>query len=141
MMNKILIDSDAILDFFFNREPFAEHVAGVLPLCEKKEIAGYVTPVIVSNVYYLLRQTAPQEDVIKKLTLLISIVEVSHIDKNTILQALTSEFRDFEDALQHFSAVSNGLIDVIVTRNLKDYKHSTLLVMTPENYLKTRLVG
>ncbi len=64
-MNNILIDSDVILDFFFDREPFSENAAQVFSLCESNQIKGFVTPVICSNTYYLLRQTARHEKVIK----------------------------------------------------------------------------
>ena len=66
-MKNILIDTDVILDFFLDREPFSENAAKILSLCEKKEIIGFVTPVIVSNVYYLLSQKGKQEKVIEKL--------------------------------------------------------------------------
>jgi len=62
-------------------------------------------------------------------------------DKETIKQALTSPFRDFEDALQNFSAEKNGGIDVIITRNTKDYKNSAIGVMTPDNYLKVLIAS
>ena len=58
-------------------------------------------------------------------------------DKNEIKQALNSNFRDFEDALQNYSAVLNGEVDLIITRNIKDFKNSELGVMTPESYIKT----
>lgn len=97
---RILIDTDVILDFFFDREPFSENAAKILSLCEKKIIIGYVTPVIISNVYYLLSQKGKQEKVIDKLKMLVSILEVLVIVKNSMLVALNSEFKDFEDALQ-----------------------------------------
>lgn len=135
-MKRILIDTDVILDLFFDREPFSENAAKVLSLCEKKAIIGFVTPVIISNVYYLLSQKAKQEKVIEKLKILLSILEVLVIDKNTIIVALNSEFKDFEDALQNYSAELNGEIDMIITRNTKDYKKSKLGIMNPENFLK-----
>lgn len=135
-MKHILIDTDVILDFFFDREPFSENAAKILSLCEKKDIIGFVTPVIVSNVYYLLSQKAKQEKVIQKLKILMSILEVLVIDKNTITVALNSEFKDFEDAMQNYSAELNGEIDMIITRNTKDYKKSKLGIMNPENFLK-----
>ncbi|WP_234109152.1 PIN domain-containing protein [Chryseobacterium sp. R2A-55] len=137
-MAKILIDTDVILDFFFDREPFSENAAKILSLCESKEIIGFVTPVIISNVYYLLRQTAKHEKVIEKLRMLVSITEILAINKDSILQALNSEFKDFEDALQNYSAELNKEIDIIITRNTKDYKNSSLGVMTPDHYLIMR---
>ncbi|MEA5429478.1 PIN domain-containing protein [Arcicella lustrica] len=137
-MTRILIDTDIILDFFFDREPFSENAAKILSLCESKQIKGFITPVIISNVYYLLRKTASHEKVIGKLSVLISIMEILIIDRKAIIMALKSEFKDFEDALQNYSAELNTEIDIIITRNTKDYKHSSLSVMTPENYLKSK---
>lgn len=135
-MTRILIDTDVILDFFFDREPFAENAAKILSLCESKEIKGFITPVIISNVYYLLRQTAKHEKVIEKLKMLVSITEILVIDRDAILHALNSNFKDFEDALQNYSAELDKEIDLILTRNTKDFKNSSLSVMTPDNYMK-----
>lgn len=136
-MKNILIDTDVILDFFLDREPFSENAAKILSLCEKKKITGFVTPVIVSNVYYLLSQKGKQEKVIEKLKILFSLLEILIIDKNSIMVALNSDFKDFEDALQNYAAVLNGEIDIIVTRNTKDYKKSELGIMNPEDFLKS----
>lgn len=135
-MDKILIDTDVILDFFFEREPFAENASKILSLCEKGIVKGFVTPVMISNVYYLLRKTAKHEKIIESLKSLLNIIDIALINKETILNALNSDFKDFEDALQNFSAQNQTEISVIVTRNIKDYKTSTLSVMTPESYLK-----
>lgn len=137
-MTRILIDTDVILDFFFDREPFAENAAKILSLCESKEIKGFLTPVIISNVYYLLRQTATHEKVIEKLKMLVSITEIIVIDSDVIVQALNSPFKDFEDALQNYSAELDKEIDLILTRNTKDFKNSSLAVMTPDNYMKIK---
>lgn len=137
-MTRILIDTDVILDFFFDRQPFSENAARILSLCESKEINGFVTPVIISNVYYLLRQTATHEKVIEKLKLLVAITEIVVMDKEVIIHALNSDFKDFEDALQNYSAELHKEIDLIVTRNTKDFKNSSLAVMTPDNYIKIK---
>ena len=136
-MKNILIDTDVILDFFLDREPFSENAAKILSLCEKKEIIGFVTPVIVTHVYYLLSQKGKQEKVIEKLKILLSLLEILIIDKNSIMVALNSDFKDFEDALQNYAAELNGKIDIIVTRNTKDYKKSELGIMNPEDFLKS----
>ncbi|HEX2968284.1 MAG TPA: PIN domain-containing protein, partial [Bacteroidales bacterium] len=56
--------------------------------------------------------------------------------EETIKDALQSEFPDFEDSIQYFSALDSKRIDVIITRNIKDYKKSDIPVMTPGDYLK-----
>ena len=140
-MDKILIDTDVILDFFFDRQPFSEFATTIISWSEKKKIEGFITPVICSNVYYLLRQTAKHEKVIEKLTQLLTIVDVVQMDRQVIKSALTSDFNDFEDALQNFAAIQQGDINVILTRNIKDFKKSKIGVMTPEDYLNTKMVN
>ena len=134
-MKKILVDTDVILDLFFDRKPFSENSTIILNLCENKIIEGYVTPVIISNIYYLLRRNAKHEKVIEKLKLLLTILNVLKMDKSTIEKALNSDFKDFEDALQNFSAVNFGEIEAIITRNIKDYKRSEIGVLTPESFV------
>ncbi|MBN1650329.1 MAG: PIN domain-containing protein [Bacteroidales bacterium] len=135
-MKRILIDTDVILDFFFDRQPFSKDAALLLSLCENKQIEGYITPVIISNTCYLLRRIAKHEKVIEKLKLLVKITSVLDMNSQVVENALHSNFLDFEDALQNFSAQNKGTIDVIITRNVKDYKKSELGVFTPHNYLK-----
>ena len=137
-MKRVLIDTEVILDFFFDRQPFSENAAKVFSLCETQEIKGFVTPVIISNVYYLLRQSAKHEKVIEKLKLLLSITDMLVINKAVILQALNSDFKDFEDALQNYAAETDTKIDLILTRNLKDFRNSNLAVMTPECFIKAQ---
>ena len=136
-MDKVLIDTDVILDFFFDRKPFSEYSFQVIGLCESNKIKGFVTPVIYSNVYYLLRRTARHDKVIEKLKQLLMITDVLLMDKEVVLNALNSGFKDFEDSLQNFAAMKNGEIDAILTRNLKDFSKSEIGVLTPESYIKS----
>lgn len=55
-----------------------------------------------------------------------------------ILKAMNSKFIDFEDALQNYACESNGNIDLILTRNTKDYKKGEISVMPPEQYYKMK---
>jgi len=136
-MRNILIDTDVVLDFFFDRKPFSDHAAIILSLCEASRINGFITPVICSNVYYLLRKNSRHEKVIEKLSQLLTFIGVLQMDKEIIVEALNSKFKDFEDALQNFSATKAGNIDAIVTRNVKDFTKSKIGVFTPDNFIKT----
>ena len=91
---------------------------------------------IISNVYYLLRKTAKHDIIVEKIKQLLNIIDIVKMDKKAVLQALNSDFKDFEDALQNFSAIDNGQIKIILTRNIKDFKKSELAILTPETYLK-----
>ena len=137
-MDKVLIDTDVILDFFFDRQPFAEFAAEIFLLCENNVIKGYTTPVIISNVYYILKRTAKHKIIIEKLKQLLNIIDIVEMNKEVVIEALNSRFKDFEDALQHFAALNNGTIQIILTRNIKDFQNSTLAIITPEMYLKNK---
>lgn len=134
-MDKMLIDTDVLLDFFFDRKPFADSATEILNRCARKEIQGFTTPVIVSNVYYLLSKSAKHELIVEKLRQLLTIIGVVDMNRNVVLNALNSKFKDFEDALQNYAAVEHTEISMIVTRNIKDYKKSELAVVTPEMYV------
>lgn len=136
-MKNVLIDTDVILDFFFDRKPFSDDATIILSLCESKNIRGFITPVICSNLYYLLRRTARHEKVIEKLSQLVSIVDILQMDKEVVIASLNSKFKDFEDALQHYSALRSGEVDVIITRNVKDFVKSNIGVLTPDSFLKS----
>ncbi len=132
-----MIDTDVILDFFFDRKPYADDSTIILSLCEHGRITGFITPVIISNTYYLLRRTAKHEKVIEKIKQLLTITHVLKMDRFVIEKALNSGFKDFEDALQNYAAMNYGEIEVIVTRNVKDYKKSEIGVLTPETFVKS----
>ena len=125
-MEKVLLDTDVILDFFFDRKPFSDDSAKILSLCENSKITAFVTSIMLNNIYYLLRKTATHEKVIENLKMLLQIIDVIITDKKTVEVALNSEFKDFEDALQNFSAQNTNDIKIIITRNIKDYKTSKL---------------
>lgn len=134
-MNKAFIDTDVILDFMIAREPFAMDAARIFSLSEKKEISICTTALVFSNAYYILRKLGTHKKVIEKLTQLSRLVEIISLSKIAVMQALESEFNDFEDALQHYAALSEK-VRIIITRNTKEYKYSELAVLTPDQYLK-----
>jgi hypothetical protein len=43
-----------------------------------------------------------------------------------------------DNSFENYSAELEKEIDLIITRNLKDFKHSQLAVMTPDNYMKIK---
>jgi len=138
-MTSILIDADVLLDFLYEREPFCNDSAEILNLCDLNQVSGWLTPVILSNVYYMLRKSYSHNEVVVKLRELLKILNVLSMNKDTVSLALNSEFTDFEDALQNYAAELNGEINCVITRNIKDYKNSSLEVLTPNDFLSKYL--
>ena len=136
-MNKIFIDTDINLDFMIAREPFAVDAARIFSLSEQNKINLCTTGLVFSNAYYILRKLAPHKKVIEKLTQLTKFIGIIGLSETAVINALSSDFNDFEDALQHYAALSEK-VTIIITRNIKDYKNSELAVLTPDQYLKSR---
>lgn len=133
-MNKIFVDTDVILDLLAQRIPFFHFSAVLFTFAEMKKIELYTTPLIFANTFYVLRKNlgnAEAKNALRKLRILLHIVDSS---ESIIDKALNSSFSDFEDAIQYYTALQNG-ISVILTRNLKDYKNASIMVQTPEEYL------
>lgn len=63
------------------------------------------------------------------------LVNVAPLDDKVLELASVSDFKDFEDAIQYHTALENGM-DIIITRNKKDFKNSKLPIMTAKEYLK-----
>ncbi|HEC42285.1 MAG TPA: PIN domain-containing protein [Bacteroides sp.] len=136
-MTNIFIDTDVIIDFLKDRKPFSDDSTKMFNLIGQNKINGCVSSLCFSNLYYLLSKSAPHKRVIFDLNDLSQRLEILNVDKNIVKSALASDFKDFEDAIQYFTAREHGKINIIITRNIKDYKNSSLPVMTPETFLKT----
>lgn len=134
-MDKLFIDTDVVLDFLTGREPFAMDAARLFLLSERKKVHICTSGLVFSNAYYILRKLASHSKVIDKLKQLTRFLDVINLSKAAVMSALDSHFSDFEGALQ-YQAVIQEQVKTIITRNIKDYKHSELAVMTAEQYLK-----
>ena len=136
-MTDLFIDTDVIIDFLIDRKPFSRESAIIFTLIEQKKLRGYASSLTFSNLYYVIRKFESHNKVISKLDSLSKMVSILKVEEQTIKNALQSGFPDFEDSIQYFCAIDNKKVDVIITRNTKDYKNSNIPVMTPGDFLKT----
>jgi len=136
-MGNVFIDTDVIVDFLTDRKPFSLESAKIFSLIDQKKIKGCVSSLSFSNLYYVLRKFGTHKKVINSLQELSEMVDILKVDSEIIKSALTSDFKDFEDSIQYFTTQEQKKVDYIITRNIKDYKDSSLPVMTPETFLVT----
>ncbi len=122
--------------FNLKRVPFVIHSSQIFNCAKFKKLKGYLTSLALANVYYVLRKEYSKERIIEEFIKLTSIIEIETTNKKIVQKALLSDFSDFEDALQNYSAENNSLITHIVTRNVKDYKNSKLVVLSPKEFLE-----
>ena len=136
MNKRLFIDADIFLDLLCKREPFYPFAAEIFTQGDSGKLALFTTPVVLANVFYVLRKAvgAPKARAyLRKLRILVGVLPV---DEKIIDLALNSDFADFEDAVQYFAAREHH-IATLLTRNVRDYKVRDLLVQTPEEYLKS----
>ena len=132
----IFIDSDILLDVFLNRFPHYESSADVLMLSENSYYTCCTSVHALLNVHYIAKKSFGEKKAraaIKSLTEKLLIVTE---DINIVENAIESDISDFEDAVQYYAAIS-AKADVIITRNIKDYKQSSIPVLTAEQFLRT----
>lgn len=136
-MTNLFIDTDVIIDFLVDRKPYSREAAIIFTLIDQKKLKGYASSLTFSNLYYVLLKIEPYKKVLAKLDSLSKMLTILNVGEHNIKDAIESGFPDFEDSIQYFCALDNKKIEVIITRNAKDYKNSTLSVMTPGDFLKS----
>lgn len=134
-MHRVFIDSDIILDVLAQREEFYTHAAKLFTLLDQGEVVGFTSPIVFANLHYILRKMKSKEYALQSLTKLKSLISILPVDARIIDLALVSNFNDFEDAIQYYTAKSCE-INFIITRNKKHYKPGKISVCTAEEYLK-----
>ncbi len=138
MVYKIFIDSDVVIDFFTDREPHVNPASELFELNERGQVKLYISAVSINNIYYIVRKFLGNKKTFEVIETLTEIMEIVGTTKKEIIQALRNKFTDYEDSIQYSSALTIKDLDLIITRNIKDYKNSSLAVMTPLNFLKMR---
>jgi len=136
MAAKIFIDSDVVIDFFTDREPFANPASEIFELNEQNKIKLYLSATSINNIYYIVRKYLKHKSTLKVIEELTEMTEIVGTTKKEIVQALRNDFKDFEDSIQYSTALTIEGVEAILTRNVKDYTKSEIAVFTPENYLK-----
>ncbi|WP_113661571.1 type II toxin-antitoxin system VapC family toxin [Pedobacter nanyangensis] len=134
-MDRIFVDTNIVIDLLAKREKFYEAAQELFSKSDSKEIELYISALTIANTHYLLANTYKADDVRKILIKFKLLVKVLPIDDKILELALASDFKDFEDAVQYHTALENN-IDIILTRNKKDFKNAVLPILTAKEYLE-----
>ena len=136
-MRKLFIDTNIVIDLLAEREPFYEDAAKLFSLADKNQIELSVSALTFANTNYLLQKSnsAPTaKEILRKFKILTVVLSID--DKTIDLALNDSGFVDFEDAIQYYSAIENSQ-EIIITRNLRDFRTSKIPVMTASEFIKT----
>jgi predicted nucleic acid-binding protein len=134
-MKKLFIDTNVLIDFLDKRNPFFYEIAKISSLAEDNQVRLVASSISFVNTFYVLRKKTENNRVIESLKKFRVICDVSSVDELVIDESLFSNFTDFEDAVQYYSAIQ-AKCDILITRNEKDFKNSEIPVMSPNKFLE-----
>lgn len=135
-MKKVFLDTNVCLDVILNREPFAVDAERIFEMGKQREIKLFVSAVSFTTIFYILKRLYRTKQALIDLKEFRKFVTITNVNTIVIDLALQSEFHDFEDAVQYFSAKESD-INLIITRNTKDFEGTSIKVLTPKQFLKT----
>jgi predicted nucleic acid-binding protein len=136
-MKRIFIDTNIVLDLLSRREPFFEEAAELFSLADRKIVSLTISSLSIAHTSYTLLRQMNSKDTKTVLRKLRIIIDILPLDDKIIGLALNDEsFSDFEDGLQYYTAIEANQ-EIIITRNLKDFKNSKLPILTAKQFLKS----
>ena len=136
-MMRLFLDTNIVVDLLEGREPFCYDAAQLFIMAHDKKVELLVSPMTFSTASFLLRKHGPK-GVHNLLSNLRQLVSVTISDERTVDDSIASQFKDFEDAMQYYTAL-NAKAEIIITRNGKDFTASNLPVMTATEYIANRI--
>ncbi len=137
-MKQILLDTNIVLDLLARRMPFYNDAAELFSLADKKTIRLSLSSLSLANIHYVLKKLKPEQEARNIIRNFKILVQVLSFDNKIVDLAVNSNFKDFEDAIQYFTAIENDQ-ELIVTRNMSGYRESKIPVMTAREFIKSFL--
>jgi predicted nucleic acid-binding protein len=135
MNKKVFVDTDVVLDLLTKREPFYNSASKVFSLAADKKIELFISPVLISNLFYILRKMVGREEAINAIRKLRILVSVVKIDEEIVDMVLSSKFKDIEDGFQYYGALQDK-IGILITRNIKDFTGKEISIMNCEEFIE-----
>jgi predicted nucleic acid-binding protein len=136
MKDKLFLDTNLVMDLLGERDPFYDAIAKIVSLADQGHIRLMVSALSFATVYFLLSRFEDASRAKEKIRKFKVLVDTAEVNDRILNKGLASDFKDFEDALQYYCAMETAC-DVLITRNVKDFKSSTLPVLTPTEYLSS----
>jgi predicted nucleic acid-binding protein len=135
MNKKVFVDTDIVIDLLTKREPFYQSSAKVFSLAADKKIDLFISPVLISNLFYILRKILGREEAINAIRKLRILVGIVTIDEEIVDLVLSSKFKDIEDGFQYYGALQEK-IGILLTRNTKDFVGKEISIMNCEEFIE-----
>ena len=132
---KLFIDTNVVIDVLAQRHGFYDASAAILTMLEKDEAEGFISAISFNNIHYILRKQSGKTKADNAIRMLLSAFNIVTLDEKILTRTIESNFNDFEDGIQFFSAMRSNA-DYLISRNVKDFPHDDIPVLTPEEFLQ-----
>ena len=132
-MRKIFIDTNILLDVILHRADFYQQAAAIWADCESRKVQGYVSAISLNNMHYIMRKMVAPYVALEYVRLVLNVFSIVPLDESILRLAVDLPQKDFEDAIQTFSAVQIKA-DCIVTRDKSHFSGNYMPVITPIEY-------
>lgn len=134
-MENVFVDTNIVIDLLQKRDEFYREAQELFTLADRKKVKLYISALTFANTYYILSRFYSSDEAKKILSKFKVLVEVLPTTDKIIELALASDFKDFEDAIQFYTALESSL-EAIITRNKKDFKNNLIPVFSAKEFLK-----
>lgn len=135
-MERLFVDTNIVLDLLQKREDFYKDAQTLFTLADERKVELFISSLSITTTNYLLSKYYNPSQARKILLKFKVLVNVLSLDDKIIELALSSDFNDFEDAIQYHTALQNH-IGLIITRNKRDYQKAEIPVLTAKEYIKS----
>ena len=107
--------------------------ASIWSLAEQGKIKASIFAVSLTNIHYICAKVSNRSKALDLVTAIRDTFKLVSCDAQIINQAIDSHMKDFEDAIQYFSALRIPA-QCIISRNISHFKGLDIPVMTPTSF-------
>lgn len=130
----VFVDTNILVDFVCGRMPFAEDAKRLFAHACIGEFEILTSALSYINAMYIGHKY--EHDEVKSYLLQLSeYIGVVDLQGKVVVDMLSTDWKDYEDAAQNQSALLAGA-NCIVTRNKKDFKDSSLPIYTISEFFE-----
>ena len=130
---RIFLDTNVILDFFLEREPFYYDALELWAACEEGAVDGYVSALTINNVHYIAQRIKSPTTAMIAVRGILDVFNVVPLDKELLHRAANLHDRDYEDDIQLQSAVKAGCSHLF-TRDPTHFHSKAIAIVPPSSF-------
>ena len=135
-MKQVFLDTSIVLDLLARREPYYHDAAALFSLADRELIKLSLSSLSLANTHYIIAKIKSDKEAKRIFREFKVLVQVLSFDDKIADLALNSDLKDFEDAIQYYTAIENDQ-ELIVSRNLSGFRNIDIPVMTAREFINS----